>query len=67
MCLILPVEIDTLFVISKLKPYSFQDGRTPEYYTSNRDELSHGELLDFVKGKFSFDTDAATGTTKFIM
>ena len=30
---------------------------------SNRDELSHGELLDFVKGKFSFDTDGATGKT----
>ena len=42
---------------------SFQDGKTPEFYQSNRDELSHGELLDYVKGKFSFDTDAP-GTGK---
>ena len=28
----------------------FQDGHNPEFYLSNRDQLQHSEILDFVKG-----------------
>ena len=44
----------------------FQNGHTPEYYLSNRDQLQHSELLDFVKG-FQNDTGIGSTSGKHIM